>query len=413
MSELVSEVGVDVSKECKPILRKGSVIADEFSGRVTDVELAASAFYLQSITFLDGNLPFVPANFPRNVTSSVCLKCFDPSDKARALDKCVVNDDRVYQPGELDVNVETTSGAFGTITRGFREVNTKFIDGENITTYGVNFNGTGDLTRNGNHCAAFMVQSRPVGSRVELVYLEYSHEDHCGRLISDATKRFNNTEEGVQQAPIWNLTEGTVRTQVISCGINKIQENWFRSAVRVYRTMQLENTINPMEYITEENRFKALTVDDVYRSVLSMKVIDDVGKTGSYYEYTECGYYKFQFIAPFAGSLFIIFVLGIASCCTGDHHTRRIDIPYNSDSWFQEARRAQSEVLQSTGNINTRRRYFNFVNDEMILVGDGDAEEVRIDWASRELREAAMFDELGAGPTAGVTASQNTYSIPN
>lgn len=166
VSEVVTELGVDVSPRCSLHVRQGEIIrSGNVSKNVTAVELAASAFFLKNLKFLDGVLPSVPASFPRTVNSQTCLPCLDARAQPPVLAGCKLRRGRTYRRGEMAVSVRTTNGPFGTITSAFRNGDTKY-------------EGDGDLTRNGQFCAMFLVHADARddanGTQTELTYFEYA-----------------------------------------------------------------------------------------------------------------------------------------------------------------------------------------------------------------------------------------------
>lgn len=396
-ADLVSELGLQSSDQCSPVEKNGTVIStDNSSESVTVAEIAASSFYLQSIPFLDGDLQSVTDGFPREVNKSVCLKCLEMnSSKKKILSGCSVVDDRSYSAGELLVGWQKTDTAFGTITIGFNETNTD----------GKSYLGSGDLTDNGQNCSMFcFIPISPSGSDpLQLLYFEYSLSSHCREL----RKRSTNSSE-----VFWERTKGIVWKSKITCKHSTIDIWDFKRGLQIYRSMQLENTISVTSFFEDEERFKNLSNDDIYRAALSLKIPDDKNKTGLYSVYTECGTYNVWYLTPLFVSIALVIILRSVSKCIGGQD-EEVSSPYNSGSWYYEAVRSQMALRMLTRNQNVEerqerhigRRCINFNccrcdNDELVLVGDGENVNVRIDCRDDDM--AQIFEDVGAGPSSSV-----------
>lgn len=422
------------SEKCGPVTIIDRITAQgDVSPNVTHAELSASAFLLQDIKFLDGNLTSTHSGFPRKVNKSICIKCLE-GKKNSSLSGCSIVDGKTYQPGSLLIHVETTQNAFGTITNAFQPSGSKKP-----------YNGLGDVTRNGNICSAFLFYPETVENQLQLTYFEYAHQKHCLSLVQTARDRANCTNgdsnctatNEMQSPVVIEKTKALVRTYVIRCAKSDLSINNFNRALQVYRTMQLENTISLAGYNRTEMQFQKITLDDVYRAALSMKIIDDEHEVGPYQVYTECGDFDWTYLIPFMLSLAMISALGLYSIIIS-WREGHIEIPYNSDSWFEEIRNRdeivrinrsyfhqqpqQQQQQQEQGQeqrrpSRRRRRYFSFTFDELVLVGDRENGTVRIDSQRRDMDNGVIFEEIGAGPvylasTAGSYHSQWPGSLP-
>lgn len=396
-SEIVTELGVDVSEKCSLKERKGVVIdKGGVKGFVTQVERGASAFFLQNIKFLDGNLTAVTAGTPVKLTENVCLQCLSPPKNPFIVANCNITHGRIYAPGELQASVQTTNGPFSTISVGFRRNGIQVLDGDI----------SGDLTHNGNDYEIFSFYNSTDNSGLPVVhYLTYNHEVHVSALLKEA-RRFR-TKDGPGKV-LWESTRAPVRSYKIRCSINKLSSSQFRDALQVYRSMQLENTINPIRFnkLRGEGFYDIMTADDVSRAVLSTKIMDDEPKVGEYLVYERCAMYHWRFILPFALSLTVIVSLGIVSKYQSSaEFVRRI--PYNSASWFQEAHRVRQDQMNRTrgagdsdrgvigGLFERGMRWLCGSSDEMVLVRDGTQQ--RIDLHRMQVQEEIVVRDVGSG----------------
>lgn len=372
IAELVSDLGVNVSQKCSPSRQSGPVIAGSL-GNATPVELGASALLLQSIAFYDGRLTSVPAGFPLDVSAAVCLPCLEKENATPLLSNCSVSDGPMFLPGELNISAKTTNGAFKTKTKEFVDLRKK-DEPETIQ-------GDGDVTKNVDNCAIFLVQGTKVEHNIfELLYLEYANNTHCNQML--ATSREAQTMHG-QGFPVWDLTASTVQSQNISCHAHpNITLRKFRRALQIYRTMQLEKNFTPVPFNEKESRFSKLKEDDIYRAVLAMLLLEDTKKIGSYFKYKQCGTYDWIFLLPLSLTVLLIIVLGMVTVFVDK--ASRIKIPYNSYSWYLEASRRDSRGLMQDWCNGRRSSYFSNLFDEMLLVDDGDVEAVRFKSTEKE-----------------------------
>lgn len=396
-AELISELGLDSSDHCDPIRKVGPVISAESSSqRVTDAEIAASSLFLQSVSFLDGDLQSITDGFPREVNKSVCLKCLESDrSKLKILSGCSVSHERVYSPGEVYVGSFTPETDFGTITIGFNETKKG----------GVSYLGSGDLTDNGRHCSMFSFNtvSSPESQHLELFYFEYSLSRHCREMRA----RSENSD-----SVVWDRSKGTVWKTRIACTHSTIEASDLQMTLQIYRSMQLESTILATYFSEDENRFKPLSDDDVYRAALSLKLSDDMTETGSFSVYTDCGKYDFWYMTPLFVLVALIIILRTVSWYIVEHG-RDLSNVYVTGSWYYEAVRSQMALrkLSQIQNQDESEEYqserrlwkfnsFKYAKDELVLIGDGDNVCVRIEFQDDAMNQ--MFMDVGAGPSSSV-----------
>lgn len=256
--------------------------------------------------------------------------------------------------------------------------------------------GVGDLTRNAHHCAAFLIHGRHEDNAgVVLTYFEYAYQRHCNTLVEEARRARVRRQNGDITA-FWTVTEGNATSHVIKCQNNEIAMPSFREAVRVYRAMQMENTLYPIWFDKRTQSFQPLKVDDIYRAVLSMKLIDDGREEGDYFEYTECGIYNVQYMVPLFIAIFLICTLVIVSMVLATRGNK-IDVPYSSSSWFKELSRVRGEESGTREPRNSTRQRFFGIQQEMVLVGDFGDSEMHIEWQSdgRSIRGHRITPEEG------------------
>lgn len=376
-SELVSELGVESSETCSPKRITGPVISlGDTSENITDAELSASAFFLQNLHFLDGDLTFVPAGFPRRITEAVCFSCLKSEKYKPILSNCTVRPGTEYPAGTLTIGIVPSRGTFavGDVIIGFNETN-RAVTARDPQS----FMGTGDLTRNAHHCAAFAVHGKHEKNGVHLTYFEYANQSHCNSLLETSRRKGIIRKPGDMSA-FWTVTEGNARSQMIHCSTNQMGMLSFREAVRMYRAMQMENTLYPIVYHEDKQIFKPLAPDDVYRAVLSMKLIDDGTEVGQFYEYSSCGYYNVRFIVPLFITILMLCLLAFISTMLANRG-EKIDVPYNSSSWFKELARIRQE--ESGGISPTSSRQFSISckrEDEMVLVENSAQNGMHIEW---------------------------------
>lgn len=384
-SELVSELGVELSEKCSPVSKNGVVINEgnrTDTPALTSVELGAAAFFLQTITFLDGPLTRVTKGMPKSITGKECLLCLykDKDKHPDIVCDCLVKKKKVYQAGELKVGVKTTDHDFGTIAVGFHETR------GNRTK----FTGEGDLTDNGQKKAIFLfayerpdnADKRGNSTTTEMLYFEYGYQEHVNLIFEESKEA-----EGHQ---IWRDTKSRVHVWSIVCDLKHFSPEQFQLAVMTYRSIQLENPTKIISFNRTEERFEPISTEDVYRAVLSMKVIDNNNETrGEYYEYTTCAQYKWQFLAPLVVCVALILILGFWSSVLSSKYKEGA-IPHNSRSWFRQCQRVAGGRRSS--NEPSRSGYFDTLYEEMVLVDGGGTNEQRILFRPRSSRSAKLPD---------------------
>lgn len=285
---MVTELGVGVSNKCREQKTIGAVItAGSTTKFVTPNELSAVSLHLQRINFQDGNITELPSGFPRDVKENTCLPCQYELNSEPILKFCSVAQGTVYKPGELSVGARTTTSTFGTHILGFKE-----LRGQHR-----HFIGDGDLTLNANGCAAFVVHTTELSSSsCRFKYLEYANQAHCKELLRKA--RFVS-QNGSMNVDVWQRTRGITYTQDVHCEVCPMHDAQIRHAFRVYRSIQLENTVRVIRPDTVTERYPPVTADDIFRTVLALKITDDEDQIGEYSEYSECGVFAWIFAIPF------------------------------------------------------------------------------------------------------------------
>lgn len=343
---------MDVSEMCQPKRKSGVVIRKgDSKGLMTLVELGASAFLLQTIHFREGNLTHIPAGMPKMITGLECISCFDKLEEPDVMRGCRVDQALVYAPGQVNISVRTTDGPFKSIAESFRE------------TFGEKrlFTGAGDLTGNGNDRAIFMFHKNTMKpGRKVLRYIEYAAQNHAEELKELAVADKPNAKFALnkENAYAWD----------IECDVNELSFPLFLQAVMVYRSMQLENPIDPRSFDNATHQFSRISEEDVYRAALSMKIIDDTDDVGDYFVYTVCGKYNWKFITPLLTCLFIIIALGIASMIVSPR-AQAVPMPYNSRSWFEHSL-GTARMCRDVQDAASSSGYFESVFEEIVLVPD-------------------------------------------
>lgn len=360
-SELITELGVSVSETCEPKTKSGAIVtAGSVSQNHTTVELGAMSFFVQAISFLDGNLTFVSSGMPKELTGRECLPCLSKRNPTFIAKNCNVRMRKVYSAGELLVGVHSTSSDMRTMSMGFRET-----DGNQR-----NFSGKGYLTSNGKQQAIFLVQesTRNV-STPNLLYLEYAPLEHAKRL---------KVKSGKTDRAIWERTESQVYVWSVSCEVNQLSSSEFQEALAEYRAIQLENPARLMSFDERKQTFERIYPDDIYRAIFSIRVVEDDYNIGEYQVYTTCAVYKWEFMCPFILCLILITVLGCFSLVSTSK-LAGTNIPYGSRAWFllyiRELKTPRNNRLAST-NKPTRTGYFDSVQEGMCLAHDGNCTRI-------------------------------------
>lgn len=319
----------------------------DISGRVTTVEKGAGAFFLQNLTFAEGPLTRVPAGLPRRLTGRECISCMD-DDREKypdVISNCQVTVTREYAPNELKIGVvSSTTSPFGNIVHGFMEND------------GTEYIGPGDITNNGDFWSSFVVSA--VAS--EIIYIEYDHQEHVADLLRRGMLR--------QDEVIWDSIRASVEKLTVTCAVNLINIENFEPAMQIYRTIQLENPVNPAVFNNDTQRFARLSDQDVYKAALSIKVIDDEHTVGEFYSFTTCGVYNWLFFVPMAVCVVFVILLGVTSIFSSSVDVLN-RIPYNSLTWFRHAQMVDGEVIgKDCEPHGFRERYTAGMKDEMVIL---------------------------------------------
>lgn len=391
-SELISELGVNTNKNCGPRSIRGAVISDNAIVSVSDAEVAASGFAMSRLKFVDRkSFSFIPKRFPRNVNERTCISCYKLNETNYILKNCSVDEPQTHPIGKFSVRVNGTNTAFGTIS-------TQFID----TTTNEVFDGVGDLTRNLKECGLFLFEptviKKAMGSeatRYEVKYFEYILDNSsCQNIIYDA----NGTST-------IHRTKREVATYSIKCDADKeLNSEWFQKSLRAYRALQLENTIDNLNQ--SGCCFPLITTEDVYRSVLSAKVIDGAESEGEveYYEYFECGSYDPTFIFPFVICLLSMGILGVRSYMLV-RNVNNMAVPNTSQSWYSEYHNSNIRIDAAQRNSNPNRSYFSLATDEFVL----DGESVCIEVNQTEPRISQLNDRESTRRNSSESIDRNSF----
>lgn len=378
-SEVAIELGVKVSPRCATKTQNGPVVTNcNGTSTVSLAERAASALFLQGVEFLDGPLTSVTVGFPRRINPTTCLRCLKPNATNLIINSCTVDDAKSYSPGSLQIGVMTANTGFETVAIGFNETEQN----------GLSFSGDGDVTSNNHTCATFIwaLDKQERNGTIDLTYLEYADQDHCKSLLNESRKLTKTTGA---PTPIWRPTKTTTYTQKIHCRQNSLAPERFQMALGVYRTMQLENTMKQLQFNTRTQRFERITVDDVYRAVLALKMMDHNNASGLYQEYVQCPGYDWQYIMPFAtalGSFFLLaiiaFLLRLISIRRGGHdHSFRL-VPRSSREWYEQIamERSQRSLPLCMGSTCTRPGILKWkaTPDQVVVIFDAEHGAARV-----------------------------------
>lgn len=394
VSEVITELGVEQSSTCRPVERNGLVItAGDSKGTHTTGELLGIAFHLRATNFVEGPLTHVPAGMPKNVTGKECFSCLDRTNHPDIVRACTITKKGTYEPGQLEVAVRTTTNAFGTICDGFRETG----GGKHL------FQGVGDLTGNGRHRAMFLCTHNPGRDDGELIYFEYSDQDHIDKLLVKG--------KAADGQAVWDPTTSRVNTYTVKCQVNELSPANFRLALMVYRTMILENPVALATFDETKQAFEPISQTDVYRSVLSMKIMEDTNDTGTTSEYTECGQYNWRFLAPILSVLIVILFLGLLSMVPAAGKNR-VTVPHNSRTWFQQATNCSENSKH--GQEAPRPGYFDAINEEMVLVPGSSglrSQQVVFHFRPTTDRHESELDRNGVAPARDIVGKDESVDL--
>lgn len=337
------ELGVDVTSNCTPVIRNGPLIGDtiqlstKLSWHVPDIELSAISFMLQLVSFRDGDFTHISHGFPRRITNDLCVKCLPQATKTNTIASgCTVGPAKPVHG--VSIGVKMTDGAFLAVVTGMNVTSSVVEDGKNRRVVR-QFHGMGDVTRtvHTQYVVTFVSKDENVPDKEQssghtLQYWEYSNQDHISKLCNAAIDR-QKTDTPI----VTEVANGPVYRRSITCDTNTVHMTQFMRALLVYRTVQMENIQRPAEFIpvagtvsnategrstTNSNRkrngsFDALTVSDVYRAILAVKVAEELPAdsevaSGTFFEYPQCATYNWRFAIPTVVALLCIALLGMS-----------------------------------------------------------------------------------------------------
>lgn len=361
---------MDTSSKCAVRKRIGKVIGSTSRNEMVPLLLVVStASGVQELSFEDGPLEFVSRDFPVTLNDSFCHKCvkFDPDTALLA--NCSVRTGKTYPAGSLIVGIAGSAGPYITEVKGF----IKISEISNTT-----LRGAGDFvasTRN-THGAILVQSKKTEGEQIVHTYFEYGNQAHLKSTLEKLRLK-NEQMASSKMESIWERTRGPTYTQEIHCGIEKLKN--FGSDIQVYRSMQLENMVNPPIFDAQKEKFQRITEDDVYRAALAkMLVLSEAyntHETNEYFTYTECAYFDWICILPLVGVfslLMILYIVGEIKTRTG----ARLNVPFNSKTWFEEMiRRMQRQepgrlFRGQLGSNDWKLTKWNRI-DEAVLVNSG------------------------------------------
>lgn len=371
-AEMVSELGLGVSKKCTTEKRSGNVIGTMVPDkRVPRVLFASTASRIRLLNFYDGPIEFISGDFPVSLNDSFCLTCMKFNPQVAVLANCSAKTGRTYPPGSLAFGM--SFGRFSILVDALIQVD----EYENKTITGMR-----DFTLSKNHTfIIFSVHSSKSNEgRTIYTYFEYAKQAHIRSVLYRMIAEHQRKGTYLLTQKFWERTQGPTYTQEIQCGIRKIEN--LEAVISSYRTMQLNNMVFPPDFDIEKEMFEPITEDDVYRAGLAQKIgfAEAYGthEKGDYFTYTECAYYNWLYMIPVAGVLFVVMVLyitGLAKYCLGT----KVTVPYNSKTWFDEmVRRMQTREARSLfrklSSASIRKMAKENTVDEVVLLRQASAD---------------------------------------
>lgn len=398
-AEIFADIGVYESPHCHPQKKKGEVILrGQVSSNVTYAELTASAFHLQNVQFVDGELTSIPSSFPRNIASSTCIPCltqWQPTLEPILAD-CTVREGRKYAAGNMSISVLATGNGYGINTTMFEHA---------ATATPKQYGGQEDLFRAGSHCPMFILQtdmrSDENAAGITFTLIEYSNNTHCAQLLRLA-RSAKLSDKGYRT--VTRVTKGVVHSYSIRCNKNQLSVANFTLALQVYRTMQLQGLGKLGKFSTTESGVPAIRVPDVYRAVLAMKVIVDKGRNGTFYEYRGCGKYHGVYAIPFVICILSLALLSAVAFFKSRHVP--VHLPHSSYEWYQQltASSRRVERAQYVGarsyitheGIRSSPWWFRRPLDEVVITWDVENQSARLLYVNREAAVLANAEVDGA-----------------
>lgn len=337
-SELLVELGVNVREACVPNFELGPIISRNNSIKNTkELNIAMHAGFLHRTKFLDGQLDYLPAGFPRNITDKICTTClrqdFPPDNSSNViLEGCTLTEYKQYNRDELDIGIHRTPALWGTRTSGFAErdwngkharcycghgdltlaVHENMDDNRSYSTFlfsnpkkpYIPQNGTCDCSSNNSLDSSF-----DDDQNADLLYFEYNNQSHIAQLLQHS---FRNSTE------FWQPIQSVTYVQNISCTQNFISMSAFTKALSVVTSLRRENSIAPTQLNKTTGRFPSIENADIYVAGLSHKLAESYSMggrrpMGRYRIYDICGTFDIRYAIPSLISALVIVMLWIFS----------------------------------------------------------------------------------------------------
>lgn len=428
VAELALELGVDVTSNCTPVVRHGSlidnanpIVSNLLPWHVPDIELSAYSLLLQMVKFRDGEIMHVSKGFPRRITNDLCVKCLPkPTLENTVASNCTVGPLEEVQG--VSIGVMMSNGALLGIVTGINVTK----ESGNGTSVLKEYQGAGDLIQSVYHLGFATFFSKEEGSSFselsdgkQVQYWEYANQEHISHLVnaafiayekhhqSNGTNQDGNTNYGIPNisadAIIIEPARGPVYRRNISCTTNRIYMGQFIRALLIYRTIQMDNIELHMDMMSqrESNRsnnndlFDPLTVADVYRAILAVKIGELMPETeiGEFFEYPRCASYNWIFAIPTLTTLFLINALGLFVSSTGKNEDGDINGGIKTPTNIENA-------------LNLLRDGDSFLNSK--AVSDGSS----VEWNGRKKGMKAKANRKDANELSDETsvANHDNYS---
>lgn len=372
--EMYSELGIGVSRKCSPKKIRGPVLGPTGIDTVSKMKHALAAFHVRETHFLEGNVASSIIGFPLQFNEYTCLSCLNTTEDRTVVSNCNVHKGQTFPPGSLLVGISKSTEIFNLVPKGFKTIPAS-NDQQSIT-----FTGNGDVTFSDNQFAIFLMHGLHTSEgATEVEYMEYSNQDHCKRLVLQANGQQKVTETDNSS---WEKTEAPVQTQIIRCQTGTLSLQSFLVALQLYRSFQLEDDFSPAPFNDETQSFTPISERDIYRAAQSFLLVSSMPETGEYYEYTECGVYKWVFLTPFIICICSLVLLGAFSLFMSTNG-KTFKVPYSSRAWFKEALRKNEdsfEPRQQLGGFLLQKLFGQY--DEMYVVGNRD-HDIHVRWFDR------------------------------
>lgn len=304
-ADITTEFGVQSSPRCNP-QKKTGLLATASGG--TDAGERwydeSKRFYglitftsqIQSIRFLERTLTAAPSVFPVHVTPKLCINCLISRKRPPLLSGCTIEDGPTYPAGKLTISVTRLPAFLNGIS--FNETRPG----------GKRYDGKGDMNfQNLKRCSIYSVLVEYGGNAerkgsISITFLEYANIQHCQEISLTTSGKINET--------LHFVTRGPTFAQEIHCSVNALSKDTLEQSLGLYRLVQFQFSLHPLNLDESAMRYQKLTVDDLYRAVLANRLTESSYETGDYFEYSECGQYDWDYLMPFIGSLLLLVLLG-------------------------------------------------------------------------------------------------------